>query len=305
MKYLFTIFFALTFCGVTYAQSLDANYLAYIEKYHEIAIRQQRAHGIPASIILAQGLLESGAGRGRLATQANNHFGIKCHEWTGDRIYHNDDEENECFRKYSRANDSFEDHSLFLVNRPRYRNLFSLNPTDYKAWAHGLRAAGYATDPAYAQKLISLIERYNLHEYDLAKRSLFAPKDERTPDVSSSNVSAQESARDIYRSNYIRIVVATSYDTFSSLAKELKISERRLRRYNEVGEDVELRAGNIVYLSKKKKRAAGPNRIHVIKPGETLHGISQIYGIQLISLYNLNNLSFDEGAYIGQILKLR
>jgi hypothetical protein len=305
VKYLFTIFFALAFCVVTNGQSLDANYLAYIEKYHEIAIRQQRAHGIPASIILAQGLLESGAGRGRLATQANNHFGIKCHDWTGKRIYQDDDEKNECFRKYRHVSESFEDHSLFLVNRPRYSSLFSLNPTDYKSWAHGLRAAGYATDPAYAHKLISLIERYNLHEYDLAKRGLFASKAERTPDVATSDLNAQQSDREIYRSNYIRIVVATSYDTFSSLAKELRISERRLRRYNEVGEDVELRRGNIVYLSKKKKRAAGPNRIHVVQPGETLYGISQIYGIQLISLYNLNNLSFDEGAHIGQILKLR
>ena len=161
MKHLFSIFFILSICVASFGQSLDANYLAYIEKYHTIAIRQQKLHGIPASIILAQGLLESGAGRGRLAVEANNHFGIKCHDWTGDRIYHDDDERNECFRKYRHASESYEDHSLFLVNRSRYRNLFQLNPTDYVAWAHGLKAAGYATDPAYAQKLISLIERYN------------------------------------------------------------------------------------------------------------------------------------------------
>lgn len=302
MKHLFSIFFILSICVASFGQSLDANYLAYIEKFHTIAIRQQKLHGIPASIILAQGLLESGAGRGRLAVEANNHFGIKCHDWTGDRIYHDDDERNECFRKYRHASDSYEDHSLFLVNRSRYKNLFQLNPTDYVAWAHGLKAAGYATDPAYAQKLISLIDRYSLHEYDKAHRGLFASKiDNKTTEA----VSVNQPERTIYKSNYIRIVVATANDTYASLAKELKISERRLRKYNEVGTDAEPRAGSIVYLSKKKKRAACSNRIHVVQPGETLYGISQLYGIQLISLYKLNDLSFEQGAYIGQILKLR
>ncbi len=302
MKHLFSIFFILSICVASFGQSLDANYLAYIEKYHSIAIRQQKLHGIPASIILAQGLLESGAGRGRLAVEANNHFGIKCHDWTGDRVYHDDDEKNECFRKYRHASDSYEDHSLFLVNRSRYRNLFQLNPTDYVAWAHGLKAAGYATDPAYAQKLISLIDRYSLHEYDKAHRGLFASNDD---NKTTEAVSAHQPERAIYKSNYIRIVVATANDTYASLAKELKISERRLRKYNEVGTDTEPRAGSIVYLSKKKKRAACSNRIHVVQPGETLYGISQLYGIQLISLYKLNDLSFEQGAYIGQILKLR
>lgn len=302
MKHLFSVFFILSVCIASFGQSLDANYLAYIEKYHTVAIRQQKLHGIPSSIILAQGLLESGAGRGRLAVEANNHFGIKCHDWTGDRIYHDDDERNECFRKYRHASESYEDHSLFLVNRSRYRNLFQLNPTDYVAWAHGLKAAGYATDPDYAQKLISLIERYNLHEYDKAHRGLFASHEEH---VKNETVGVPQSERAIYKSNYIRIVVATANDTYASLAKELKISERRLRKYNEVGTDAEPRAGSIVYLSKKKKRAACSNRIHVVQPGETLYGISQLYGIQLISLYKLNDLSFEQGAYIGQILKLR
>jgi len=302
VKHLFSIFFILSVCIVTYGQSLDPNYLAYIEKYHGIAIRQQKVHGIPASIILAQGLLESGAGRGRLATEANNHFGIKCHDWTGNRIFQNDDEKNECFRKYRHASESYEDHSLFLVNRPRYKSLFHLKPTDYVAWAHELKAAGYATDPAYAQKLISIIERYDLHEYDVAKRGLFCSHGE---NQTSEAVAVHQPVREIYKSNHIRIVIATANDTYASLAKELKISERRLRRYNEVGTDTELRTGNIVYLSKKKKRAACSNHIHVVQPGETLYGISQIYGIQLISLYKLNNLSFDQGAYIGEILKLR
>ena len=302
MKYLLSISFILSVCVVSYGQSLDPNYLAYIEKFREIAIRQQKTHGIPASIILAQGLLESAAGRGRLATEANNHFGIKCHDWTNDRIYHDDDEKNECFRKYQHAFESFEDHSLFLVNRPRYKSLFQLKPTDYVAWAHGLKAAGYATDPAYAQKLISLIERYNLHAYDTAQKGLFACHDE--TQANEVPVVAHPE-REIYKSNHIKIVVATANDTYASLAKELKIAERRLRRYNEVGEDATLQTGNVVYLSKKKKRAACSNRIHVVESGETFYSISQVYGIQLLSLYKLNNLSYEEGPHIGQILKLR
>lgn len=280
---------------VGFSQTLNPTYQAYIEKFHSIAIKQQKAHGIPASIILAQGLLESGAGRGILATEANNHFGIKCHDWTGKKIYKDDDEKNECFRKYRHAEESYEDHSLFLVNRPRYSSLFLLNPTDYVSWAHGLKAAGYATDPAYAQKLINLIERYSLHQYDIEKKGLFATK----TDLQT------QSERRIYKSNYLRIVVATENDTYASLAEELKISEKRLRKYNEVGTETQLKKGNIVYLSKKKKTAARANHIHVVQPGETLYGISQIYGIQLINLYKMNDIPFTQGAYIGQIIKLR
>ena len=139
-------------------QSLSADYLAYIEQYRETAVRQQQEYGIPASITLAQGLLESGAGQSRLATEGNNHFGIKCHNtWKGDGIYMDDDEKGECFRKYGNAAESFEDHARFL-KRKRYEPLFSLDVTDYKGWANGLKKCGYATDPRYASKLISIIE---------------------------------------------------------------------------------------------------------------------------------------------------
>jgi len=138
----------------------------YISQYASIAMRQMRKSKIPASIILAQGILESGSGRGRLAVKANNHFGIKCHGWKGAKIYHDDDRSQECFRKYGKAESSYEDHSEFLTGRSRYANLFKLKPTDYKGWAKGLRAAGYATDRKYPQKLISLIERYKLYTYD-------------------------------------------------------------------------------------------------------------------------------------------
>lgn len=138
----------------------------YIDRYSDIAKDKMRTHKIPASITLAQGILESGSGRGRLAVEANNHFGIKCHGWKGDKIYHDDDRSQECFRKYKKAETSYEDHSVFLTGRKRYEDLFNLKPDDYRAWAKGLRAAGYATDRKYPQKLIALIERYELYKYD-------------------------------------------------------------------------------------------------------------------------------------------
>ncbi len=282
-----------------FSQSKNEAYLSYIKEYQEIAIRQQKRHNIPASIILAQGLLESGAGRSRLAVNANNHFGIKCHDWTGDVIYHDDDERNECFRKYKKASDSFEDHSLFLVNRTRYQSLFSLNTTDYVAWAHGLKAAGYATDPAYAQKLINLIELYGLDEVDKGEVGEVAKRPEPARDQEVKEV------RDIYKSNAVKLVVAAKGDTYASLAEELKISEKRLRKYNEVGKDMELKAGDMVYLAKKRKKASFANQIHVVREGESIYSISQIYGIQFIQLYKINNLPFEQGAYIGQIIKLR
>ncbi|MPM93789.1 hypothetical protein SDC9_140931 [bioreactor metagenome] len=248
--------------------------------------------------------MESSAGRSKLTVEGNNHFGIKCHDWDGDKIYHDDDEKNECFRKYKHAQDSYEDHSKFLVSRPRYQSLFRLETSDYVGWAYGLKAAGYATDPGYAQKLISIIERYNLHQYDATHKGLFSSNEEECQKDKQHQPVSQR-FHEIYKSNYIKMVVATDTDSYASIAAEFKLSEKNLRKYNDVGEDAQLQKGNIVYLSKKKKRASLANTIHVVQPGETLYGISQVYGIQLISLYKLNNLAFTEGARIGQIIKLR
>ena len=268
MKRIFNLLLFVLSTQIIFAQNKNTTYIEYINKYQDIAIKQQKLHGIPASIILAQGLLESGAGKSTLATKANNHFGIKCHEWTGDAIYHNDDKDNECFRKYKEVSDSFEDHSQFLANRSRYQSLFLLKPTDYVAWAHGLKAAGYATDPAYAQKLINLIEIYDLHEYDKKKRHERKKLKDAKKTKSKSLVSEQnktDKGRIIYKSNYIKIVIAQDGDTYVSLAEELNMSVKKLRRYNEVGEDKELKAGDIIYLSKKKKQAAYSNQIHVVR----------------------------------------
>ncbi|MEA4982164.1 MAG: glucosaminidase domain-containing protein [Paludibacter sp.] len=300
-KFLLILLISVFVLNVT-GQNLDQNYIAYIERFHTIAIKQQKIHRIPASIILAQGLLESSAGRSRLTIEANNHFGIKCHNWDGDKIYHDDDEKNECFRKYRHAEESYEDHSLFLTSRPRYQSLFQLKTTDYAGWAYGLKAAGYATDPGYAQKLISIIERYNLHQYDTHK-GIFCSKEEH-----QNNKQDQPpplNVREVYKLNYIKMIVATDADSYASIATEFNIPEKKLRKYNDVGEDAMIKKGNIVYLSMKKKRASRANPVHVVQPGETLYGISQTYGIQLISLYKINNLAFNQGAQIGQIIKLR
>ncbi len=168
----------------------------YINQYKEIAKDNMRNHGIPASITLAQGILESGAGNGRLAKEANNHFGIKCHtNWTGETIRHDDDAAQECFRKYRHASESFQDHSLFLTSRSRYNDLFKLKKDDYEGWAKGLRKAGYATDPKYPDKLIGLIERYELYKYDEEvlgkKRKKKEPKVEEIVEVASSNYTHQ------------------------------------------------------------------------------------------------------------------
>ena len=171
-KILYTSCFLLA-ANFAVGQNRAAIFEAYIEAYSDIAVEKMREHGIPASITLSQGLLESGAGRSRLAIEANNHFGIKCHNWTGATIHHDDDEEQECFRKYEHAEQSFEDHSLFLTTRSRYAFLFELDKTDYKAWAHGLSRAGYATCPNYPTRLINIIEEFNLHRFD--KKALEKP----------------------------------------------------------------------------------------------------------------------------------
>lgn len=297
-RYILPILISMMVVLPVQAQSTQEIYQAYIDKYKNIAFDLQKRYRIPASIILAQGLLESGAGRGTLARNANNHFGIKCHNWSGATIYHDDDERNECFRKYRDAEESFVDYAIFLTTRPRYSQLFELNPHDYVGWATGLRAAGYATDPAYPQKLISLIERYNLQQYSQLR-------DLKPAHVADNGRIVQSGALTVYKSNYKKIVVSRPGDTWESLAKELRIRERRLRSYNDVGETTPLRANQIVYLSRKNSKASRANQIHVVQDGESMYSISQLYGIRLVSLYELNNMGFEQGARVGQIIQLR
>lgn len=282
----------------------NQTYQTYINQYKDLAIEQMLRYHIPASITLAQGLFESAAGRSDLVRQGNNHFGIKCHNWTGPTQYHDDDAKGECFRVYQDARESYEDHSQFLARQPRYAQLFSLGQQDYKGWARGLKACGYATNPQYANKLIQIIELYKLNDYDKAKRyDRFMAEHSGT----DQPVNAQGLLHAIHRFNDNYYLIAREGDTFKSLGKEVGISWRKLARYNERDKHTVLRKGDIVYLKKKRKKAPKQykRRPHVIKQGESMYLVAQRYGIRLKSLYKMNHLDPEVPVSIGTKLRIR
>ena len=291
----FLLCFFCLFIGTDgWGENLSAlsSYHRYIRKYKDLAIEQQHKYKIPASITLAQGLLESGAGQSDLARRSNNHFGVKCHDWKGKRVYHNDDRRGECFRKYNNVKESYEDHSKFLALRSRYAPLFRLKITDYKGWAKGLQKCGYATDRKYANKLIKVIEDYKLYQYDSAKKKK----------------SKQEKAivqHTIYRSNGLLYVHAKSGDSLEDIAKSTGISARKLSKYNEIPKDFPLQTDDVIYLEKKKKKADESHTRHIVQVGESMHSISQQYGIRVKSLYKLNKKDKDYVPAEGDVLKLR
>ena len=256
------------------------------ERYQQyiIAIEQMLKWKIPASITLAQGLFESGAGQSELAVKGNNHFGIKCNGWNGRKVYHDDDARNECFRAYNNAFESYEDHSRFLSGSKRYASLFNLKTTDYKGWAKGLKAAGYATNPQYANKLIEIIQLYKLYQYDTAKGyDKFQTQQVKNGDL-----------RHIYAFNKNYYLIARKGDTFRSIAKEVDVSYRKLAKYNERNKNDKLEEGEIVWLKKKRSKA-----------GESMYSISQRYGIRLKKLYKINNLPPDYQIRVGEAIRLR
>ncbi len=305
------VFLFILTCTFVSSQTKSKAYLSYIEAYNQLAIIQQKEHGIPASITLAQGLLESGAGQSEFAKKSNNHFGIKCHDWTGDKVYHDDDSKGECFRKYDNVLASYEDHSFFLKNKSRYAFLFELSPTDYEGWAHGLKKAGYATDPTYAYKLISIIENYGLHSYDLVKGtdntiadSKHSTEKNQQIQPTMGNIAATE-RHEVYKNNRVRYVVAQAGDSYSSIADEFDTSEKNLRAYNEVKATTNLNPGNQVYLQNKRNKSGKSYTTHVVREGETMYQIAQQYAIKTEKLYLLNNKPFSEGAKTGEVLQLR
>lgn len=281
----------------------NSKYQAYIDKYKDLAISEMLKYNIPASITLAQGLLESGAGTSELTRKGNNHFGIKCHDWIGATTYHDDDEEQECFRAYRDAYESYEDHSKFLARQPRYKRLFSLKRTDYKGWAHGLKSCGYATNPNYAKKLIGIIELYKLHQFDNAKK--FDKFMVERSEVKNISPDIKLHPIHIYNKNYY--LNARQGDTFKSIAKEVGISYRKLAKYNERDKNDKLIAGEIIYLKKKQKKAdkVYKNRPHRVKTGESMYSIAQYYGIRLSSLYKMNKLSPEYNIKVGDYLRVR
>lgn len=305
-KILVALLFACCCCHIeTMAQmKWNQRYQTYINQYHDLAIEQMLKYKIPASVTLAQGLLESGAGFSELATNGNNHFGIKCHGWTGRKTYHDDDEAQECFRAYDNVFESYEDHSLLLSTQPRYQKLFSLDMSDYKGWARELKRSGYATSPTYAQKLIGIIELYKLHEYDKATKFDRFMEKRSYKDAPESNGGLKHPIH-AYNKNYY--VEAREGDTFKSIAKELGLSYRKIAKYNERRKTDRLTKGEIVYLKKKQTKAdkVYKNRPHVVKEGESMYSIAQYYGIRLKSLYKKNHLSADYTIKVGDKLKVR
>lgn len=281
----------------------NQTYQLYINQYKDLAIREMLQYRIPASITLAQAVFESGAGRSRLARLGNNHFGIKCHDWTGRTIAEDDDALGECFRAYDHPLQSFEDHSKFLVNSSRYRRLFSLSMQDYRGWAHGLKACGYATNPRYAHKLIELIELYKLYVYDSA-RSYDHAMVEYSGNQTVVNQAKPLHPIAIFNKNYY--IRARRGDTFKLIGEEIGVSYKKIAKYNERDKDDALTEGEIIFLKKKRKRApkAFKNRPHVVKNGESLYIIAQIYGMRLSSLYKLNDFTPDHTIHVGDVVRV-
>ncbi len=267
--------------------------LEYIEKYKDIAIHEMKEYGIPASITLAQGILESASGTSYLAVEANNHFGIKCHrDWKGKKVYKDDDKKDECFRVYKDPDESFRDHSLFLKNRSRYAFLFEEDPTDYKAWAYGLKKAGYATNRKYPQLLIKIIEENDLHQYDLHDFEDVVLAD-------ATTLSILESA------NRVDYVIAQEGSTFESLAEKAERKVEELLEYNELQYDATLEPGQVIYIQPKRKKAARKFKTHVVQEGEDMYTISQKYAIRLEKLYERNDMRVGQQPEAGRLLKLR
>ena len=301
----------------------------YIDRYKRIAVAHMERYGIPASITMAQGILESDCGNSFLSLSSNNHFGIKCkNNWRGERVYHDDDEKGECFRKYATVEESYADHAEFLDSQQRYDSLFAYAPTDYRSWARGLKAAGYATAPDYAERLIRIIEESRLYLLDkddglrmyasqrgdaTAGEQWFAEQssvgsihdaDRIDPDNYRVTVNARE-GYGIYQSNGLYYIVAKEGDTYASIGEVFRISAKNLRSFNDRRAGEEPSKGDIVFIRRKQKQWNGNMQAHTVLEGETLYSISQSYGIRLNSLARLNRMKAAAAVQKGDRIKLK
>ncbi len=309
--FLWLLFF---YCGVFGQQVPETITVAgYVTRYKDIAVRKMQEYGIPASITLAQGILESANGNSELARMANNHFGIKCHrDWEGETYTKDDDARNECFRKYPSASQSFEDHSVFLRTRARYAFLFDLEPSDYKAWAHGLKKAGYATNPKYPELLIRIIEENMLYEYDGEVRHVSHEYPSGRLDTLPAQYRRADGeiipfgkavGRKILINNGIKCIVAMKGDSPESIARETGSMPWQIRRYNDLGRGERIREGQMVYLQPKKRKAA--SAYHTVREQETMQDIAQHYGMKIKHLYRKNRMVTGSQPAVGQKLWLR
>ena len=301
MRYIYTVFMLISSI-LAWGQRTNQAYWTYIDKYKDWAIEQMHEYHIPASITLAQGLLESNAGRSRLATVANNHFGIKVGgSWTGPYIIQSDDAPNDRFRKYKSARDSYIDHSKFLQGK-RYQGLYRLGSTDYKGWARGLKAAGYATSPTYAEALIRIIEMYELYRFDTGKYRA-------TKIVTTSNSNDDFFNRHIvYRGKKNYFIIVEVGDDMATISKKTGVSLRKLYKYNDLPREYAPTAGDLIYLQKKRKcvsREFRKNPIHIVEENQSLFDIAQLYGIRLESLCKLNKWEEPHAVEVGEIIRIR
>jgi LysM repeat protein len=313
--------------SVALSQNKSKAVLDYIEQYKDIAMREMQDHKIPASITLAQGLLESGNGNSELAKKSNNHFGIKCHkDWTGKRTYHDDDEKGECFRVYECPEDSYRDHSLFLRKGQRYAFLFELEITDYEAWAKGLKKAGYATLPVYANILIKLIEDYNLAQYDqmVVKGKFKYKKDNKTTEQQDNKskvdngivytpyriadaevVGKTPDDRYIRENNKVKFIYAREGESVYDLADMFCIYDYQIVKYNDLGKRRKLKDNEIIYIEPKRNKAMRRYEYHTIQKGETLSYVSRLYGVKLKSLFKMNGMDENTILHVGDNIRLR
>lgn len=318
----------------------------YIYKWRTTAVDNMEIYGIPASITMAQAILESGFGNGYLARVANNHFCIKCKKsWTGKSIIHSDDNPDDCFRVYDTVEASFQDHAEFLSEGKRYEFLFAYDIDDYKSWAKGLKTAGYATAPDYAERLISLIERYNLGlldqknglvKYDEYMAKEFAalvaspvdgPNSEEVAETEIVQTAVKDATKayadrgidpnnfrvtinshkgyNVYLTNGAHYIVANQGDNYERLGELFDIAPATLRKFNDVSKGVEPNEGDVVYIERKASRWSGSDMLHRVVEGETLYQLSQLYGIRLQQLAKLNRIHPEDALVIGQSLRLR
>lgn len=310
MRYvLFTTFVFI--CAMLNAQRITR--AEYIEKYSKLCISEMKRSGVPASIKMAQACLESDDGNSTLAKNGNNHFGIKCHNtWSGDKMYKDDDAKNECFRKYKKADYSFKDHSDFLMNGRRYASLFELKSDDYKGWAKGLKEAGYATNPKYPELLIKIIEDNKLYELDKGveikkekQEKAHKPREQKDRKPHDKPLEITIGGREIHTHNLKNYIIAKQGDTYEGLTKEFDKLSWELYRFNDVTKDSTLKAGNRVYLQPKRNKAERGKDTHRVQPGETLHSISQLYGVKMKSLQKKNHLTETSLITAGDTLYLR
>lgn len=332
------VFIALAFAScrvnrpaVQPAIRIEADAQSYLAKYKDLAVSEMRRTGVPASITLAQGMIESDYGRSSLAAKGNNHFGIKCHNgWKGPVMYHHDDRRNDCFRKYASAEDSFYDHSDFLRTGSRYRSLFDLPAGDYKGWARGLKQAGYATNPDYANMLIRKIEENNLHYYDnplneristeaeivktdpvpapAPKVADNAPVPRETspvPPVINDNFTVTARVSRLMENNRIQYIIVKDGETIEMIENEFQLLKWELQRYNDLPDGFTPVAGQTLYLQPKRARAEAGREMHTATDGDTMYSVSQLYGVKLKKLYEYNGMKEGEEPVAGQQIWLR